>query len=102
LAPDLNFDPSNWHWVHCLTFLQRLYKWIHYAIRVIIGVEGNLLTSPDLPKVVNYNASLPTKSAILYYHTSNEEWQRMFPVDPNIGHHFYLCHHSEGWIQQGS
>jgi hypothetical protein len=95
LGPDLNVDPSNWRWVHCLTlpietfnalqFSQRPYKWIRYTIGVIVGAEGDLSTSPDSPDVVNYNAGLPAKSTVLYYHTSDDEGRRMFPVDPNIG-----------------
>jgi|SRR6267142_1825808 len=94
LGTDLNVDPSNWHWVHCLTlsvetfktlnFSQRPYKWIRYAIGVIIGAEGHLLFSHNLPDVVEYNDDLPVDSAVLYYHTSDEEKRRMFPVDPNI------------------
>ena len=95
LGPDLNVEPSNWHWIHCLTlpietvnalqFSHRPYKWIRYAIGVVVGAEGDLLTSPDSPDFVNYNADFPAESTILYYHTSDEERRKMFPVDPNIG-----------------
>jgi hypothetical protein len=91
---DLNVDPSNWHWVHCLNlpletlkalnFSQRPFKWIRYAIGVIVGAEGHLSFSRDSPDVVVYNDDLPVDSAVLYYHTSDEEKRRMFPVDPNI------------------
>ena len=95
LDTDLNVDSSNWHWVHCLTlpletlkalnFSQRPYKWIRYAIGVVVGAEGDLSFSRDSLDVVEYNAGLPTEPATLYYHTSDEEKRRMFPVDPNIG-----------------
>jgi hypothetical protein len=48
-------------------------------------VTGGLSSCPDSPNLVNYNAGLQAESIILYYHTSDER-QRMFPVDPNIGH----------------
>ncbi len=57
LGVGLNLHPSNWHWVHCLTlpvetlsalqFSQRQYKWIRYAIGVVVGAEGDLSSSPD-------------------------------------------------------
>jgi hypothetical protein len=96
LGADLNVDPSNWHWVLCLTlpletlnalqFSPRPYKWIRYAIGVVVGAEGDLSSSPDLPNLVDYDAGLPVESAVLYYHTSDEERRRMFPADPNTGH----------------
>ncbi|KAF8063519.1 hypothetical protein FPV67DRAFT_1782997 [Lyophyllum atratum] len=92
---DLNLDPDNWHWVHCLTlpleildvlqFSPRPYKWIRYATGTVVGAEGDLSSSPDTLNIVNYNAGLPTESRSLYYHTSSDEKRRMFPVDPNIG-----------------
>ena len=95
LGTDLNLDPSNCHWVHCLTlpretlkaldFSQRPYKWIRYAIGVVVGAEGDLSFSRDLLDVVEYNAGLLAEPATLYYHTSDEERRRTFPVDPNIG-----------------
>ncbi|TFK23854.1 hypothetical protein FA15DRAFT_705047 [Coprinopsis marcescibilis] len=96
LSADRYASPSNWHWVHCLTlplktlaalqFSQRQYKWIRYSIGIVVGSEGDLSSSPNIFDVMDYNASLPTKSTNLYYHTSNEERQRMFPADPNNGH----------------
>ncbi|TFK23859.1 hypothetical protein FA15DRAFT_670067 [Coprinopsis marcescibilis] len=93
LGADLDVSPSNWHWIHCLTlpletltalqFSQRPYKWIRYSIGIVVGAEGDLSSSQDIFDVVDYNASLPTESTILYYHTSIEERQRMFPADPN-------------------
>lgn len=92
-----SFDPSNWHWVHCLTFpMERLnelqfsprpYKWIRYAIGVVVGAHGDLSSSSNRLNIVDYNASLPTESQSisLYYHTSDDERQIMFPIDPNIG-----------------
>jgi hypothetical protein len=92
---DLDVNPNNWCWVHSLTLpletlnalhsSQKSYKWIHYAIGVVIGAKGALCTSPDFPIAVDYEAALPTQSINLYYHTSNKEQQKMFPVDPDIG-----------------
>ena len=91
----IDVQPSNWHWVHCLTLLvetlnalqfsQRPHKWIRYAIGVIVGAEGDLSSLPDSLNVVDYNAVLPAESTALYYHTSEEERRRMFPIDPDIG-----------------
>jgi len=95
LDADLDLDPSNWRWIHCLTlpvqklnalqFSQRPYKWIRYATGVVVGAEGDLSSSPHFLNVVDYNANLPAESAILYYQTSDEEKRRMFPADPNMG-----------------
>jgi hypothetical protein len=93
-VPDVH--PDNWAWIHCLAlplqtldmlqFCQSPYKWIHYIIGVVIGTQGVLCTSPDSPEAVDHNAVLPTRSVQLYYHTSNKEKQRMFPVDPSFLH----------------
>ncbi|KAF5371991.1 hypothetical protein D9615_008140 [Tricholomella constricta] len=90
----LNLKPTNWCWVHCLSlpldtlnalqFSPRPYKWIRYAIGVVVGAEGDLSSSPDLPDIVDYNAGLLSESTILYYHTSNKERRKMFPVDPDL------------------
>jgi len=61
-------------------------RWIRYAIGVIVGAEGDLLSSPDSPNVMDYNAGVPPEPAVLYYHISDKERRRMFPVDPNVGH----------------
>ncbi|TEB32766.1 hypothetical protein FA13DRAFT_1790465 [Coprinellus micaceus] len=94
LGTDLDIDPSNWHWVHCLSFpletlttlqfSQKPYKWIRYAVGVVVGAEGDLSFSSDLPSVVDYEAGLPSELTVLYYHTSEEEKRRMFPVDPDM------------------
>lgn len=94
LGADLNVDADNWHWVLCIAlpletldrlhFSPRLYKWIRYAIGSIVGAEGDLSFSPDSLDIVDYNACLPTESATLYYHTSDDEKRRMFPLDPNL------------------
>jgi hypothetical protein len=98
---DIDLHPSNWEWAPCLTLpvtklnslhlSKRPYKWIRYAIGVVIGAQGDLSTSSGLSEsndvqLVDYNAALPTKSIDLYYHTSNEEKQMMFPIDPDILH----------------
>ncbi|KAH9042884.1 hypothetical protein EDB83DRAFT_2507548 [Lactarius deliciosus] len=91
---DLDLRPSNWNWVQCLTlplemlqtqqFSHRPYKWIQYAIGVVIGAFGNLYTTPDLSGVVDYNADPPAGPIVLYYHTDEDEKRRMFPIDPDI------------------
>ena len=91
---DLDLDPSNWRWVHCLTFSvntlrelqfsQRPFKWIRYAIGVVVGAQGGLSSDMNPLNVVDYDAGLPAETTILYYHISDEEKRRMFPVDPNI------------------
>ncbi|KAH8979308.1 hypothetical protein EDB92DRAFT_2055965 [Lactarius akahatsu] len=52
---------------------ERPYKWICYAIRVVIGAEGVLSTSHDSLDVVDNDAALLVKSAVLYYHISNKD-----------------------------
>jgi hypothetical protein len=98
---DIDLHPSNWEWVPCLTLpitklnslqlSKRPYKWIRYAIGVVIGAQGDLSMSSGLSEsnnvqLVDYNAALPTNSIDLYYHTSNEEKRMMFPIDPDILH----------------
>ncbi|KAH8994546.1 hypothetical protein EDB92DRAFT_2113349 [Lactarius akahatsu] len=65
-------------------FSHRPYKWIRYAIGVVVGAFGDLSTTPDLSGVVDYNAGLPADSIDLYYHTDEDERRRMFPIDPDI------------------
>lgn len=87
---------TNWHWVHCLTlpldmlnalrFSQRPYKWICYAIGVVIGAKGILSTSSNsLNAVAVDDDAVPAESVDLYYHTTLEERRRMFPIDPTGG-----------------
>jgi hypothetical protein len=86
---------TDWCWVHCLSLpleelivlrlSHRPYKWIRYAIGVVVGAEGALSTSRDPHDIVDYDtASLLAGSADLYYHTSEEERERVFPIDPHI------------------
>ncbi|TDL30151.1 hypothetical protein BD410DRAFT_780691 [Rickenella mellea] len=96
MAPgaDLNLHAGNWYWVHCLTFpletlnelriSPRPYKWIRYAMGVVVGAEGELSSSSDQLTVLDYTACLPAESHNLYYHTSDAEKRRMFPVDPKM------------------
>lgn len=91
---NLNVDPSNWRWVHCLSLpldrlnalqlLPILYKWIRYVIGVIIGAIGDLSTSALSPNAVDYSTVPPAETAELHYHISDDEKRRMFPVDPHI------------------
>ncbi|KAH9173581.1 hypothetical protein EDB89DRAFT_1850092 [Lactarius sanguifluus] len=96
LDTDLDLSPTNWRWVPCLTLplgkfnelpghlWERPYKWIRYAIGVVVGAEGVLSTSRDSLDVVDYDAAPPVEFAVLYYHISDEERGRMLPVDPQI------------------
>ena len=93
LGGNLNLDPTNWRWVHCLTlpvktlntlrFSRRPYQWIRYAIGIVIGAEGDLSSSPSPPDSIDYSAGLPNESGVLYYHTSDEERRRM-SIDPDL------------------
>ncbi|TFK17750.1 hypothetical protein FA15DRAFT_689918 [Coprinopsis marcescibilis] len=93
IGAELDISPSNWRWIHCLTLplqtliaiqiSQKPYKWIRYAIGVVVGAEGDLSLRPDVLDAVDYNASLPTESTTLYYHINDEERRRMSPADPN-------------------
>ncbi|KAH9034409.1 hypothetical protein EDB84DRAFT_1486912 [Lactarius hengduanensis] len=93
---DLDLRPSNWNWVHCLTlplemlqthqFSHRPFKWIRYAIGVVIGARGDLSTTPDPSGVVNYDANLPADSVNLYYYVDHSEKRKMFPIGPDIIH----------------
>jgi hypothetical protein len=94
LGADLGIDHTNWRWVHCLSlplealnalhFSRRPYKWIRYAIGVVVGAEGVLSTSRyDSVNAVDDSAIPPAESANLYYHTSDAERLRMFPIDPH-------------------
>jgi hypothetical protein len=91
---DIDVHPANWDWVHCLTvpvetlnklqLSERPYKWIRYAIGVVVGAEGDLCTTPESTSVVDYDAVLPTQSVTLYYRIGNKKRLRLFPVDPDI------------------
>lgn len=95
LGSDLDLDSSNWFWVHCLTLpreglreLQlshRPFKWIRYAVGVVVGAQGDLSSSADSLDIVDYNADdLPEHYIALYYHLCDDEKRRMFPLDPKI------------------
>ncbi|KAF9473591.1 hypothetical protein BDN70DRAFT_885678 [Pholiota conissans] len=88
-------DFSTWRWIHCLEIptakLQALnlsrypFRWIRYSVGVILGSWGFLSTSEEVIQGVDYDQTmLPTTTLVLYYHTSNEERARMFPIDPNF------------------
>ena len=95
LDANLDIDPTNWHWVHCLhfpletlhtlQFSHRPYKWIRYAIGAVTGAQGDLSLSRDSLDVVDYGGGLPSESVVLYYHINDEEKRRTFPADPYIG-----------------
>jgi len=63
---------------------QKPYKWIRFAIGVVVGAEGVLSTSRDSLNVVDYDVAPPVESTNLYYHISDKERERVFPVDPDV------------------
>ena len=85
---------ENWKWVLFLVFpldtlevlpiQHKPYKWIRYCTGAALGITGKLSTaSSHFDASFDYDAGLPTaKSQDLYFHTTNAEKSRMFPVDP--------------------
>ncbi|PPQ72951.1 hypothetical protein CVT26_014525, partial [Gymnopilus dilepis] len=95
LSADLDLSADNWHWVHCLTIppqaltalhwlSSKPFKWIRYAIGVVVGAEGDLYASLDRRDLVDYSAGPPSGPISLYFHTNEDERRRTFPVGPNI------------------
>ena len=98
---DLDLNPANWQWVHCLTLplktlsaihlSRRPYRWILYFIRVVVlvGARGTLSAGPNSNVDLDFDGPL-TESADLRYYISDDEKRRMymFPVDSDIAHHF--------------
>lgn len=92
----LDLRQSNWHWVHSLTIpletLSRLhlserpFKWIRYAIGVVVGAEGDLFSTRRSTMALDYDTLLPTHSLNVYYRAGDEERLRIFPIDPYITH----------------
>jgi hypothetical protein len=97
LNTELDLDPTNWEWHECLAFpVQKLndlrfsskpYKRIRYCTGIVVGAQGELSTERDLPNPISidYGSGLPTLAASikLYYHITDEEKCRMFPIGPN-------------------
>jgi len=91
---DLDLNPVNSAWVHCLTLpletlnavhlSRRPYRWILYAIGVVVGARGILYAAPRFSVDLDFAGPL-IESADLYYYISDDEKRRMFPVDPDIG-----------------
>jgi hypothetical protein len=93
---ELDLNPNNWEWNRCLSFpvgtlnaLQfsfKLYKWIRYATGIVTGARGELCTEQDLtnPIPIDYDSALSATSIDLYYHTTDQEKRRMFPIDPRL------------------
>ncbi|KAF8911439.1 hypothetical protein CPB84DRAFT_916297 [Gymnopilus junonius] len=69
-----------------LQFSRKPFKWIRYVMGAILGAQGDLSNSSscDSYDAIDHDAALPSESTVLYYHTTDEEKLRMFPVDPNI------------------
>lgn len=103
-----NLLPDNWRWVACLTLpvdklLQlklslKPYKWIRYAIGVVVGAQGHLSTSSDplsrltVDHNINANEFLTQHTSELYYHLSDAEKVLMFPIDPDLGRTNTSCY----------
>ena len=93
---EVDLDPANWEWKEFLAFpFSRLndlrfslkpYKWIRYATGIVIGVRGELCAERDLPNPapIDYDSDLSAVSIDLYYHTTDQEKRRIFPVDPKL------------------
>lgn len=89
---DIDVHASNWRWVNCLTipvnvpprFSIRPYKWLRFAIGIVLAAEGDLSSNCESLNVIDYDAPLSRNPAPLYYHLSDEEKRRMFPLDPQI------------------
>jgi hypothetical protein len=93
---ELNIDPRNWEWHLCLAFpvdkLEALqftskpYKWIRYAIGVVIGARGELSTDRDSVDItpICYDSSLSNESVDLYYRTTDDEKRTMSSFDLNL------------------
>ena len=65
-----------------MQFARNKYKWIRYATSVIVGAQGVLSTTQDSPDHVIHNNDLPSASIDIYYHTSDDERNRMYPINP--------------------
>jgi len=93
---EVDLDPTNWEWKETLAFpVSRLndlgfsskpYKWIRYAIGIVIGARGELCTERDLPNPVpiDYDSGLSAVPIDLYYHTTDQEKRHIFPIDPKL------------------
>jgi hypothetical protein len=91
----LNLDPTNWKWVHCLTFpvdtlkrrkfSLRLYKWIRYATGTVIGAHGTLTTQSNSLDPINYDDDPPSESLDLYYPKRNNACFRLILISKNQG-----------------
>ncbi len=93
---DLDLDPTNWEWKQFLAFpVSRLnnlqfsskpYKCIRYTAGIVIGARGHLCTERDTPNPVpiDYDSGLSGVSIDFYYHTTDQEKRRMFPLDPKL------------------
>ena len=96
LDTEHDLNPANWEWEKCLTFpvseLNNLrfslkpYKWIRFATGIVMGAHGELCIERDSPHPVpiEYDSGLSAVSIDLYYHTSDQEKRRMFPIDPKL------------------
>lgn len=91
---DIETDAVDWRWIHCLTipletynyfqWSRKPFKWIRFAIGVVIGAQGHLSSTRDAAAPVNYDDGLPTEFLDLYYDVDADERRRMFPTDPRL------------------
>ena len=92
-----NFDSTNWEWEKCLTgtfpvselddlgFSLKPYRWIRFATGIVMGVHGELCVERDFNSTpIDYDSGLSAVSIDLFYHTTDEEKRRMFPIDPKL------------------
>ena len=69
-----------------LPFLHKPYKWIKYCTGTALGTTGDFSTaSSRFDDSFDYDDTLPTvQSQDLYFHTTDAEKSRIFPVDPSM------------------
>lgn len=91
----LDLTAANWKWISVLTipinellrlnFSLKPYKWIRFAIGVVIGAKGDLCDMAG--NRIDYEASeaqLPSSSLTLRYHVNNNEKLKLYPLDPQL------------------
>ena len=61
-----------------------VHKWIRYATGIVVGAYGGLFPQQDSANPVIYDAPLPVSSVDLYHRITDDEWLRMFPLDPML------------------
>lgn len=69
-----------------LRLSKKPYKWIRFATGIVIGAKGDLRKTDDTASdLVDYGTeTLPAVTTPVYYHISDDERQRMFPIDMDM------------------